>query len=109
VFQRLLEVLDRLSESFEVLFLPEHEFAAAQHTIVGDDVGCLGCLSIGQPFFLGRTKGDLERVDYPVGDVVLHLEDISHIAVVAVGPQVAAIGRIDELRRDTNALARPAD
>jgi hypothetical protein len=57
----------------------------------------------------GRTKGDLERVDDPVGDVVLHLEDISQIAVVAVGPQVAAIGRIDELRRDTNALARPAD
>ena len=37
---------------------------------------------------------------------LLHLEDISQIAVVAVGPQVAAIGRIDELRRDTNALAR---
>ena len=109
VFQCLPEVLDRLSERFEVVFLPEHEFAAAQHTVVGDDVGCLECLSIGKPFFLGRTKSDLERVNDPVGNVVLHLKDIYQIAVVPVRPQVAATGRIDELRCDTNALGRPAN
>ena len=40
-------------------------------------------------------------------DVVLHLEDIGQIAVVAVSPQMRAVGRVDELRRDTHAIARP--
>ena len=83
MFQRLLEVLDRLSERFEVLFLAEHEFAAAQHAIIGADIGGLG---IGKPRFLGRTERDLERIDDPMRDVVLDLEDIGQIAVVAVGP-----------------------
>ena len=66
-------------------------------------------LRIGKSLFLGRTERDLERVYDPMRDVILNLEDIGQVAVVAVSPQMRAVSRVDELRRDTHTIARPAD
>ena len=88
------------------LSLPEHEFAAAQNTVVSSDIGRP---AIGKPRLFGWAERDLERVDDPVRDVVLDLEDIGQIAVVAVGPEMRAVGRVDELRRDPHAIAGAAD
>ena len=57
----------------------------------------------------GRAERHLERVDDLAGDVVLDLEDIGQVAIVAVGPQVATGGRVDELRGDPHAIAGAAD
>ena len=65
--------------------------------------------TVGKPRLFGRAERDFERVDDAVRDVVLDLEDIGQIAVVAVGPQVTAGCRVDELRGDPHALAGAAD
>jgi hypothetical protein len=44
-----------------------------------------------------------------LGDVVLDRKDVRQLSFVALRPQMAAVGPCDELRRDTNATARPAD
>ena len=43
---------------------------------------------------------DLQRVRDRRGDVVLDLEDIRQLAVVALGPEVTAVGSRDQLRGD---------
>ena len=40
-----------------------------------------------------------------LGDLVLHREDIGEITVVPLGPHVLAGFGLDQLRRDTNAIA----
>ncbi len=47
---------------------------------------------------LGNTQGDL----------VLHREDVRHLAVVALGPDVITVGDVDELDGHAQALARLA-
>ena len=44
-----------------------------------------------------------DRADHPVGDLVLQLEDVRQLAIVAVGPQVIAGRRVDELSGDAHA------
>ena len=41
-----------------------------------------------------------------LGDLVLEGEDVADLAVVALGPEVIAGGRVHELRRDAHAVAR---
>ena len=47
----------------------------------------------------------LDRGDDRVGDVVLHGEDVDKLAVVALGPEMAAGGGVVELRGDAHAVA----
>jgi hypothetical protein len=44
-----------------------------------------------------------------VRDFVLDGEDVVHLTVVAFRPQVKAIARLDELRRNTKPIARLAN
>ena len=43
------------------------------------------------------------------GDLVLDGEDVAEVAVVALGPDMGAGGRVDQLRRDAHADCRPCD
>ena len=42
-------------------------------------------------------------------DLVLQLEDIAHLAVVALRPHLIAIGGVDELHGDSQAIAGAPD
>ncbi len=54
---------------------------------------------------LGR-KPALERRDDGSGDLVLNREDVLHLAVVALGPEVVPVGDVDQLRRHAQTVAR---
>ncbi len=47
----------------------------------------------------------MDRADDALGDAVLELEDVLDAALVAVGPDVDAGRRVDQLRRDTQSSA----
>ena len=42
-------------------------------------------------------------------DFILHIENILHLAVVSLGPQVITIRGIDKLNRDSQAIPRASD
>ena len=50
----------------------------------------------------------LDRGGDTRGDVVLHREDVSQIAVVTLGPEMGTGGCIDQLAGDAHALPGPA-
>jgi hypothetical protein len=104
--QRLPQKPYRLLERGAVLFLAEHDLAAAQKTVISIDVGRL---AFGKARLFRRAERHLERVDDPMSDIVLNLENIGQIAIVAVAPEMSATFRIDELRGNAHALAGPAD
>jgi hypothetical protein len=52
---------------------------------------------------------ELQRVDVVGRDLVLDLEHVLHLAVVALGPDLIAVGRVVELRGDAEVLACGAD
>jgi hypothetical protein len=54
------------------------------------------------------TQSDFKSVDDTAGNVVLDRKDIGQIAVIAVSPQVSAIGGVDKLRRNPDAIAGAA-
>ena len=56
--------------------------------------------AVGEPFFFRRAERDLQRFHDPLRDIVLDGKDVGEIAVVAVRPQMRAVSRIDQLRRD---------
>ena len=51
----------------------------------------------------------LDRDHDLLGDLVLQVEDVIQTAIEAIGPEVIAAGRIDELCRDPDPVARLAD
>ena len=54
-----------------------------------------------------RTRQELhfESLDHGRRELGLHLEDIGEIAIVLLRPEVVAVGGVDELGRDANAVA----
>src|SRR6516165_5237498 len=61
-------------------------------------------LSYGPPQ-LGIADGRGDRNRYSLGDLVLHREDVGKIPVVALGPDVVAGLRFDELRGDADPIS----
>src|SRR5262249_46486687 len=53
---------------------------------------------------LGGEHARLDCADHACGDLVLKIEDIVELSVVAISPEVAAAGGIDELASDANAV-----
>ena len=99
-------VLEHLEREFHVLASQTPGVApAAQVQIVGLQV--LGRLR-GELGHLLRRERDAQRVGDLVGDLVLDLEDVRHLAVVAFGPDREAGGGVDQLGVDAQAVARPA-
>jgi hypothetical protein len=94
--QRELEVLARQAPRVA---------AAAQVQVIGlQVVGRLG----GQGLLLLRRELDAQRRGDLLGDLVLHLEDVLHLAVVALRPEREVGVGVHQLRRDPQAGARPA-
>ena len=79
--------------------------AAAQVQIVGVEVDRA---LVGQTLLLVRGQPDLERGDDLPGQLILDGENVGEVTVEPVGPDVAAIGRVDELCGDAHAVARLA-
>ncbi|GMR23141.1 MAG: hypothetical protein BMS9Abin37_1544 [Acidobacteriota bacterium] len=52
---------------------------------------------------LATEKRDVDLGEHALGDIGLHVEDLFHDAVVALGPNVSVVGDADELRRYPNA------
>ncbi len=78
------------------------QLTATQIPIVRLDV--VGASARHPPALLGRQR-DLERGDDLTRDLVLDLEDVGQLAVVALGPDVAAGRPVDQLGRDPDAVA----
>src|SRR3954447_23373759 len=57
---------------------------------------------------LRRVNLRLDRGDDALGDLVLHREDVDELAVVALGPEMAAGRGVVELRGDSHAIVRLA-
>ena len=55
------------------------------------------------------VRVNLQRLDDAVRDLVLQREDVGQVAVVAVRPQMRAVGGVDELRGDAHPVAGAAD
>jgi len=51
----------------------------------------------------------LDRSDDRLGDLVLHREYVGGIAIIALGPDMAAIGDVVELHGDAHPIAGLAD
>ncbi len=52
------------------------------------------------------SQRGLESGGDGIHDLVLHGEDVFEVAIVPLGPELAAVGRVDELAADADALAR---
>ena len=79
---------------------------AAQEVVVG--VEALGRLALGA-FDFGALKLLRDRADDVLGDPILKLEDVVERALIALGPEMAARLRVDELSGDAHAVRRLAD
>src|SRR5882762_8269000 len=67
-------------------------------------VGAFGWLAHRPPLFgIGDGRGDSYR--HRLADLILHREDVGEVAVVAVGPDMVAGLRLDQLRGDADAVA----
>ena len=82
-----------------------HVGLRAQDEIVG--VEAVGPLAF-DPLDFGPTQARLDRADDRQRDLVLQREDVVELAVVALGPDVGAGRRIDELAGDAHAIRRLA-
>ena len=51
---------------------------------------------------------ELQGCDHRGGNVVLHLKDILHVAIVGLRPKMHAVGGADQLRGHANCAARTA-
>ena len=56
-----------------------------------------------------RRKLDLESPGDRLGDLILDCEDVRLLAVVALGPEMKTVGHVDELRHDSDVVARRAN
>ena len=50
-------------------------------------------------------QGELQRLDHLARNVVLHDEDVVERAVIRLRPEVVAVRRLDQLRRDADLVA----
>ena len=103
--------LDRLGEQAarDLVGVPgalPAELLAAQIELVGVDVAGR---RLAERVLLARQQLDLQHLDDAAGDLVLHREHVGEHPVVALGPQIAAGVRVDQLRRDPDPLAGLAD
>ena len=99
-------VLEHLQRELEVLAREAPgEALAAQVEVVG--LQALGRLG-GERLLLLRRERDAQRLGDLARDLVLHLEHVGHLAVVALGPEREVGLRVDELRRDAQAVAGAA-
>jgi hypothetical protein len=99
-------IVEHLQPELEVLpGEPACVALAAQVEVVGLHVP--GRLD-GQLGLLLRGQGDAQRLGNLARDLVLHLEDVLHLAVVPLRPQRKVGARVDELRVDPQAAAGPA-
>ena len=62
-----------------------------------------------RPKALGRVEVRLDRGDDRFGDLVLHGKYVGDVAVVALGPQMAAGGDVIELRGNAHPIAAAAN
>jgi hypothetical protein len=75
----------------------------------GEVVGVLVCLGLApRALDLGLAQHRRDRADHAFGDPVLQIERVFEGAVEAVGPQVLAACRLDELAGDAHPVARLA-
>ncbi len=71
-------------------------------------INAVRLLRRGSKSFLG-IKVRFDRSDDPLSDVVLYGEDVLHLAVIFLGPDMLARGRVDELAGDANARSGSSD
>src|SRR5215469_10438392 len=55
--------------------------------------------------FSALVEPDAQLRSDSVGYLLLHHKDIFHLAVVTLGPELVAVGRLDQLHRDAKAVA----
>ena len=82
------------------------KLACAHPAFVGFEV--LG-FAAAQVLLLDFAELDRQRFDDLLHHLVLDGEDVGQLAVVALGPQMAAARGVDELRGDAHAVAGLAD
>ena len=100
-------VLEHLQRELQVLARdPPRVALAAQVEVVGLQV--LGRLRRERLLLLRRER-DAQRLGDLARDLVLHLEDVLHLAVVALGPEREVGLRVHELRVDPQPGAGPAE
>ena len=78
------------------------QLLAAEIELVGVDVGGR---RLAERVLLARQQLDLQHLDDAAGDLVLHREHVREHPVEALGPQILAGIRVDELRREADPLA----
>src|SRR5262249_35992099 len=62
-----------------------------------------------RPIATGRLDPAAHGRRDGLGNLVLQGEDVPHVAIVTLRPEVASAGPIDELRRDPDPVAGSAD
>ena len=63
----------------------------------------------GEVGLLTRSELDLERIDDATGDLILDLENVSEVAIVALCPEMCAMGSVDQLRGNAHSVASLAN
>src|SRR5688572_17044846 len=58
--------------------------------------------SISDPGLFGLAERYLQRSNNPLRDIVLHLEDVSKVTIIALGPHMSAAQPVDQLGGDAN-------
>ena len=78
--------------------------------IIAFQIGVVGGQILGSPQRRGLLRRppqlDFEHIHDGLRDLVLDREDVGHLAIVALRPQVAAVGDGDQLRGHAQAIAR---
>src|ERR1700738_4755518 len=95
-FQRALKKIDTLSQIFLAALVREEE--ALQIKIVG-------CGVLLRARWRRGRELDFERIDDRARDFVLHGEDALHLLLDLARPNLEPVARIDQLRRNANAIA----
>ena len=95
--ERALEFGDRLRS-----LPPVEVITPLQVIVVGLDIAGS---ARGEAGFFGRQQPHFQGVGDRARDLVLDLEDVFHLAVVALRPEMVAVGHVDQLRADPDPLA----
>src|SRR5713101_7013861 len=89
LLDRLLKKFDGFSQPCFGAFIPENPALQVKLVSFGSD----------DLAFHGRSAVGLQAFSNSPRDVLLHRDDVLNRAVVTVGPELEAIGDVDELRR----------
>ena len=100
---RPFEKIERLGVGFRAKPVERHH--RMQEQIIRRQA--LGALAA-RPLDLGLAQRRLDRADHACGHVVLKVENVLHVAIEPVGPDVGAVSRVDQLPGDADTLSRPA-